>query len=63
MMFTDAAFKLCGQSAMLFGWRPEEFWSATPAELECVLTALIPKCGSPPDSLAIQNMMEQFPDG
>jgi uncharacterized phage protein (TIGR02216 family) len=63
MMFTDAALKLCGLSALLLGWRPDEFWSATPAELECVLTALVPQTEAPPDIDAIQKMMEQFPDG
>jgi uncharacterized phage protein (TIGR02216 family) len=61
--FTDAALKLCGQSAMLLGWRPGEFWSATPAELECVLTAMMPETQAPLDSSGIRNLMEQFPDG
>ena len=33
MMFGDAALRLAGLAGLLFGWRPEEFWQATPAEL------------------------------
>ena len=39
-MFANSAAKLCGQSAVLLGWRPHEFWAVTPAELECVLAAM-----------------------
>jgi hypothetical protein len=28
---------LAGLTARLFGWRPEEFWQATPAELHALL--------------------------
>jgi Phage tail assembly chaperone protein, TAC len=31
--FGDAAARLCGAAAQLLGWRPDEFWSATPADL------------------------------
>lgn len=34
-----AALKLAGIAARLLGWRPDEFWSATPAELGAALTA------------------------
>jgi hypothetical protein len=35
--FGSAARRLAGLTARLFGWRPEEFWQATPAELHALL--------------------------
>lgn len=32
-MFGDMAARLCGLAANQLGWRPDEFWHATPAEL------------------------------
>jgi hypothetical protein len=34
----QSALKLYGLAARLLGWRPQEFWSATPAELNAALT-------------------------
>ena len=31
--FADAAQRLCPLAAQRLGWRPEEFWRATPADL------------------------------
>lgn len=42
--FGEAAARWCGLAARLLGWRPAEFWSATPAELAMALSA--------PDDLA-----------
>ncbi|MEZ5734386.1 MAG: phage tail assembly chaperone [Novosphingobium sp.] len=42
--FGAAAVKLCGIAARLLGWRPADFWAATPAEL---ITALTPAETSP----------------
>jgi hypothetical protein len=42
--FGDAALGLAGLAARLLGWRPAEFWAATPAELAAAL--------APPDALA-----------
>jgi uncharacterized phage protein (TIGR02216 family) len=63
MTFGDAAIQLCGHSAFLLGWRPAEFWRATPAELACVLSAFAGRTEAPPDSGDIQKLMMQFPDG
>lgn len=35
--FGPAANRLAGLSARALGWRPQEFWAATPAELAAVL--------------------------
>lgn len=40
--FGPAALCLCGLAARLLGWRPAEFWDATPAELAAAL--------APPDA-------------
>ena len=39
-MFSEGAGRLAGMAGALLGWRPEEFWRATPAELSCVMRAL-----------------------
>ena len=56
--FGPGAARLCGHAAQLLGWRPAEFWLATPAELAA---ALAPPPGSP-DPLGradLTRMMEQ----
>lgn len=40
--FGEAAQRLSGAAARLLGWRPAEFWAATPAELAAAL--------APPDA-------------
>ena len=37
--FADGAGRLAGLAGWLLGWRPDEFWRATPAELVSVLKA------------------------
>ena len=60
-MFGASACALCSATAALLGWRPDEFWSATPAELAL---ALGPVSGGAdgPDSEAIAELRERFPD-
>lgn len=62
-MFTDAATRLSGQSAMLFGWKPDDFWSATPAELGAVIAAMLPISASGLDRNTLDSLKGQFPDG
>ncbi len=61
-LFATEASTLCGQCALLLGWRPVEFWEATPAELACVLAAYAPHNETPPDAADLQRLMELFPD-
>jgi hypothetical protein len=35
--FAERAARLAGIAGWLLGWRPDEFWRATPAELAAVL--------------------------
>jgi uncharacterized phage protein (TIGR02216 family) len=61
--FSGAAARLAGLAGALLGWRPEEFWRATPAELGAVLEAMLgPRdAGASRDDL--ERLMERFPDG
>jgi hypothetical protein len=51
---------LAGLAGALLGWRPHEFWRATPAELAAVLDALTPPQAAPVD---LAHLQEMFPDG
>ncbi|MDT8280591.1 MAG: phage tail assembly chaperone [Erythrobacter sp.] len=58
--FSDAAVRWCNFSARLLGWRPDEFWNATPAELMMALAdPADPACPSPPSREMIARMMER----
>ncbi len=62
MSFAAAALRAAHAAAALLGWRPAEFWAATPAELR---TALGLDLGSdaPADGTLLKRMMEAHPDG
>jgi hypothetical protein len=47
----------------LIGWRPEEFWKATPAELAAVLEALGGPRGEGVGAEDLVRLKEIFPDG
>lgn len=58
--FAEAAARWAGLAARLLGWRPAEFWSATPAELAMALTEPEPIAAFPPPSRElIARMMER----
>jgi hypothetical protein len=46
---------------VLLGWRPGEFWEATPAELASVLQQLTPDADAP-DSSTLDELRRLFPD-
>jgi uncharacterized phage protein (TIGR02216 family) len=58
-LFGEAAARLCSASSMLLGWRPDEFWNATPAELAAALRVPVEAA---PDSAAIEELRKRFPD-
>jgi hypothetical protein len=61
-VFSQAAARLAGLAGVLLGWRPDEFWKATPAELALVLEAMAPTAaGASLDDLA--RLKGMFPDG
>lgn len=59
--FSEAAAGLAGLAGALLGWRPDEFWQATPAELAAVLGAMCP-AEEAASSKDLTRMMEMFPD-
>ncbi len=61
--FSRAAARLAGQAGVAFGWTPDLFWAATPAELAALVRALCGEDDAPPDGATIARMMEAFPDG
>ncbi|WP_156456143.1 phage tail assembly chaperone, partial [Sphingomonas sp. CCH9-E2] len=38
--FSRSAARLAGQAGVAFGWTPELFWNATPAELAVLVRAV-----------------------
>lgn len=62
-MFAQTAIRLAGLTAVLLGWRPDEFWVATPAELLAIIAALMPDTADRADHTLIAQLKEQFPDG
>jgi hypothetical protein len=58
--FGEQVVTLAGVAARLVGWRPEEFWAATPAELAAALQY---DAVEPVASDELRRLREQFPDG
>ena len=58
--FGVPAARLAGAAAMLLGWRPNEFWDATPAELASALR--LDEQAEGPDAAAVAELMQRFPD-
>lgn len=58
--FGEQATALSGLAARLLGWRPEEFWAATPAELGAALQF---EAAEPIAGDELRRLREQFPDG
>jgi len=60
--FSEAAERLAGLAGALLGWRPEEFWSATPTELGAVLGAMLGPEKESASRVDLERLMERFPD-
>lgn len=61
--FADAALRLGGMAAAILGWRPDDFWRATPAELAGILAVIVPTGEAPGDAALIARLKEICPDG
>lgn len=61
--FGEAAIRLSGQAALLIGWSPQTFWTATPAELAAVVMAATPPPGDSIDRSTLTAMMERDAHG
>jgi uncharacterized phage protein (TIGR02216 family) len=62
-MFGEAARAAAHLAAAMLGWRPAEFWAATPAELITALGLDVAPASAPVDGGALARLMERFPDG
>ena len=62
-MFSESAGRLAGLAGALLGWRPAEFWEATPAELIAVARALMPESEVALTPVDLVRLKEMFPDG
>ena len=60
--FGEAAARLSGAAAALLGWRPDEFWNATPAELALALDPPGGEAAEAPDRDTIEDLKRRFPD-
>jgi uncharacterized phage protein (TIGR02216 family) len=60
--FSGAARRAAHVAAAVLGWRPGEFWAATPAELVTAL-GLDDAPQSRADANKLAALMEAFPDG
>lgn len=60
-LFGEAAARLCNAAGLLLGWHPQEFWSATPAELLLALQAP-PGAVDVPDRATVEALRRRFPD-
>lgn len=60
----ETAIALIGLMARVAGWRPEDFWGATPADVRAVLAGWVEADADACfDGAALAAMMERFPDG
>ncbi len=60
--FGRVAVRHAAFAARVLGWRPGEFWAATPAELMTALGLLEADAGGTIDRAALQRMMETDDD-
>lgn len=61
--FAAAATRLAGVAGVTLGWRPDDFWRATPDELAALAAALAPVEAAPADAAMLARLQEAFPDG
>ena len=62
--FTAGAVRLAGLVPRLLGWRPDDVWRATPAELAAIFAAEAEtESGTPLSRTELDEMLEQDRDG
>jgi hypothetical protein len=60
--FGGAALRLAAHAARTLGWRPSEFWAATPAELATSLGLTEADPGAMLDRTQLQRLMDNDND-
>jgi hypothetical protein len=60
--FEIAARRAARVAAALLGWRPGEFWAATPEDLRTSLGLDDAACEAPATGAMLARLMEAFPD-
>ena len=60
--FSEGASRLSGLIPRLLGWRPEDFWQATPAELAAILTTFDQPGEQPLSRGELDQLLERFGD-
>ncbi len=60
--FSESAARLAGLAGALLGWRPDEFWRATPAELGAVLAAMAGDADEAVSRSELEELMQRLPD-
>ena len=66
--FAEVARDLAGHAGWHLGWSADQFWRATPAEMEAVVRAMLGREAAGVDEGAptrseIARLQEMFPDG
>ncbi len=61
-MFAEAALRCWHAAALLLGWRPDEFWTSTPAELAASLGQAGEGQVEPVSQDMVAKLRERFPD-
>ena len=62
MTFADGARRLAGLVPRALGWRPDEFWNATPAELATIFDDARTAGGAPLGRAELTALMERESD-
>ena len=57
--FAAGAARLAGVIPRLLGWRPDDFWNATPAELTAIFTADDEAAAAPLTRGELTTLLEQ----
>lgn len=61
-MFAVSARRAARVAAALLGWRPDEFWAATPEDLRTALGLDDASEDAPASGAMLARLMEAFPD-
>jgi uncharacterized phage protein (TIGR02216 family) len=61
--FADCATRLAGLVPRALGWRPGDFWDATPAELAAIFASTGEPAAAPLSPAELDALMEREHDG